>query len=126
MLAAASPGGRLVLPARLHRRELTDGWRGGQGSEALCASVRGYGPLRGACRMWGGAASGGEDADSVECRVQRPMRPAMPTEALAPGVDLDRFAAAAMAEIELREGYDLVLNAALDACTVVIEGARGR
>ena len=54
------------------------------------------------------------------------MRPAMPTEALAPGVDLDRFAAAAMAEIELREGYDLVLNAALDACTVVIEGARGR
>ncbi|WP_325001199.1 hypothetical protein [Variovorax sp. PMC12] len=41
----------------------------------------------------------------------------MPTEALAPGVDLDRFAAAAMAEIELREGYELELNAALAHCT---------
>ena len=62
----------------------------------------------------------------VECRVQRPVRPAMPTEALAPGVDLDRFAAAAMAEIELREGYELELNAALDACTLEIAGRRGR
>lgn len=53
----------------------------------------------------------------VECRVQRPTRPAMPTEALAPGVDLDRFSAAAMAEIELREGYEWELNAALDVCT---------
>lgn len=52
----------------------------------------------------------------VECRVQRPARPAMPTEALAPGVDLDRFAAVAMAEIELREGYEGELTAALDAC----------
>lgn len=52
----------------------------------------------------------------VECRVQVPARPAMPTEALAPGVDLDRFAAAAMAEIELREGYEGELGAALDAC----------
>ena len=56
----------------------------------------------------------------VECRVQRPVRPAMPTEALAPGVDLDRFAAVAMAEIELREGYELELNAALDVCTAEI------
>jgi hypothetical protein len=61
----------------------------------------------------------------VECRVQRPARPAMPTEALAPGVDLDRFAAAAMAEIELREGYELELNAALDVCTTEI-GIRRR
>lgn len=56
----------------------------------------------------------------VECRVQRPTRPAMPTEALAPGVDLDRFSAAAMAEIEIREGYERELNAALDVCTVEI------
>lgn len=56
----------------------------------------------------------------VECRVQRPARPAMPTEALAPGVDLDRFAAAAMAEIELREGYELELNAALNVCTTAV------
>jgi len=62
----------------------------------------------------------------IECRVQRPARPAMPTGALAPGVDLDRFAAAAMAEIELREGYELELNAALDACTSQIAGRRGR
>jgi len=61
----------------------------------------------------------------IECRVQRPVRPAMPTQALAPGVDPDRFAAATMAEIELREGYELELNAALDACTADILGRRG-
>ncbi|MFV0676154.1 hypothetical protein [Variovorax sp. tm] len=48
----------------------------------------------------------------------------MPTEALAPGVDLDRFSAAAMAEIELREGCELELNAALDACTSAVVGQR--
>lgn len=52
----------------------------------------------------------------VECRVAVPARPAMPTEALAPGVDLDRFSASAMAEIELREGYEGELRAALDEC----------
>ena len=62
----------------------------------------------------------------VECRVQRPTRPAMPTEALAPGVDLDRFAAAAMAEIELREGYELELHAALNVCTSALDVVRGR
>ena len=61
----------------------------------------------------------------VECRVQRPARPAMPTEALAPGVDPDRFVAAAAAEIELREGYELELNAALDVCTTEIGLQRG-
>jgi vacuolar-type H+-ATPase subunit B/Vma2 len=38
------------------------------------------------------------------------------TEALAPGVDPDRFAAAAMAEIELREGYEGELRTALEHC----------
>ena len=61
----------------------------------------------------------------VECRVQWPKRPAMPTEALAPGVDLDRFSAAAMAEIELREGYELELSAALDVCTTQVGMQRG-
>ncbi|CAN7473590.1 hypothetical protein LJR170_003134 [Variovorax paradoxus] len=56
----------------------------------------------------------------VECRVQVPARPAMPTEALAPGADPDRFAAAAMAEIELREGYEGELRSALSVCTAVI------
>lgn len=62
----------------------------------------------------------------VECRVQRPARPAMPTKALSPGVDPDRFSAAAMAEIELREGYELELNAALDVCTAEIAAPRAR
>lgn len=53
----------------------------------------------------------------IECRVQTPARPAMPTEALAPGVDLDRFVAASQAEIELREGYEGELRAALSQCT---------
>lgn len=52
----------------------------------------------------------------VDCRVQRPVRPVMPTASLVPGVDLDRFAAAAMAEIELREGYEGELRAALEQC----------
>lgn len=52
----------------------------------------------------------------VECRVETPVRPAMPTEALAPGVDLDRFSASALAEIELREGYEIELRIALLQC----------
>ncbi|WP_313906285.1 hypothetical protein [Variovorax sp. KBS0712] len=52
----------------------------------------------------------------VECRVGVPARPAMPTEMLSLGVDLDRFSAAAMAEIELREGYEGELRAALAEC----------
>jgi hypothetical protein len=40
----------------------------------------------------------------------------MPTEALAPGVDLDRFSASALSEIELREGYEGELRAALIEC----------
>lgn len=52
----------------------------------------------------------------VECRVEVPARPAMPTEALSPGVDLDRFGASVLAEIELREGYEHELRAALGEC----------
>ena len=58
----------------------------------------------------------------VECRVDTPARPAMPTEALAPGVDLDRFSASALAEIELREGYEGELRAALAECLKRIPG----
>jgi hypothetical protein len=53
----------------------------------------------------------------VECRVAVPERPAMPTESLRPGVGLDAFAQAAMAEIERREGYEGQLVAALATCT---------
>ena len=63
---------------------------------------------------------GGDPRVPVACRVQTPVRPAMPTAALSPGVSLDRFAASATAEIELREGYEIELRAALDACTAPI------
>jgi len=62
----------------------------------------------------------------VECEVEVPARPAMPTEALSPGVDLDRFSASALAEIELREGYEGELRAALGACVRPIGSTVGR
>jgi hypothetical protein len=40
----------------------------------------------------------------------------MPTEGLRLGVDLDLFSASAMAEIELREGYERELEVALAEC----------
>nr|WP_295978879.1 hypothetical protein [uncultured Variovorax sp.] len=57
----------------------------------------------------------------VECRVVVPARPVMPTEQLAAAADLDQFVAAAMAEIELREGYEGELRSRLGACTTVID-----
>ncbi|WP_366930416.1 hypothetical protein [uncultured Variovorax sp.] len=45
----------------------------------------------------------------------------MPTEQLAAAADLDQFVAAAMAEIELREGYEGELRSRLGACTTVID-----
>lgn len=59
----------------------------------------------------------------VECRVDMPSRPAMPTEALAPGVVLDSFVAASQAEIEIREGYEGELRAALTTCTAPLVDA---
>ena len=58
----------------------------------------------------------------VPCRESEPPRPAMPTEALDADVTLDAFAAAAIAEIERREGYEGQLRAALAACTAPLEG----
>ncbi len=52
----------------------------------------------------------------VPCKVTPPQRPSMPTEALAADTSLDDFVAAAAAEIERREGYELQLRAALQAC----------
>lgn len=53
----------------------------------------------------------------VPCREPVPDRPAMPTEALEHRPTLDAFVAAAIAEIELREGYELELRTALEGCT---------
>ena len=56
----------------------------------------------------------------VACQEPMPARPMMPTEGLRPPVTLDAFAAAAMAEIERREGWELELVAALEACRAPI------
>ena len=52
----------------------------------------------------------------VQCAVQVPDRPAMPTEALAPGVALFDYVKASQSEIERREGYEGQLREALAAC----------
>lgn len=56
----------------------------------------------------------------IECRVDEPARPAMPSEMLSPGGDLDPFVAALIAEIEIRDGYEGELLAALRTCTAPI------
>lgn len=59
----------------------------------------------------------------VECREEVPERPQMPTEQLACSWPkcLDEFVQAATAEIERRDGYELRLVAALQACTKPIK-----
>lgn len=56
----------------------------------------------------------------VQCQEPMPTRPVYPTEGLRPPVTLDAFAAAAMAEIERRAGYEGELVAALEACRAPI------
>lgn len=56
----------------------------------------------------------------VACQEPMPVRPVYPTEGLRPPVTLDAFAAAAMAEIERRTGYELELVTALAACRAPI------
>lgn len=56
----------------------------------------------------------------IACQEQMPPRPIMPTDQLVAPVPLDDFARAAMAEIERREGYEVVLRTALVACTSAI------
>lgn len=57
----------------------------------------------------------------VVCQETEPVRPVMPTEALALDTTLDAFVAAAIAELERREGYEGQLRAALAACTAPLE-----
>ena len=60
----------------------------------------------------------------VECKEQVPVRPAMPTEALQPGAVPFVLLRAALAEIDRREAYELVMRAALVVCTAPIEPHR--
>ncbi len=52
----------------------------------------------------------------IVCAVATPTRPAMPTETLPARPLLDALVQAALAEIELREGYESELLTALVAC----------
>lgn len=57
----------------------------------------------------------------VPCQASAPDRPTMPTETLPDGVGLDVFVAAAIAEIERREGYEGQLRAVLQACIAPVK-----
>lgn len=53
----------------------------------------------------------------VQCLQTVPPRPVMPTDMLTADAALDTFVQAAAAEIERREGYEIELRTALEACT---------
>jgi len=57
----------------------------------------------------------------VECRETVPDRPSMPTEQFTSKPTLDQYVQASQAEIDRREGYELRLVAALEACTAPIK-----
>lgn len=59
----------------------------------------------------------------IECRVDKPERPQMPTELLASDADIAAIVKAALAEIERREGYEIKLEAALATCTKPVAAA---
>lgn len=52
----------------------------------------------------------------VPCQVATPERPAMPTEALAPGEAPFVLLRASLAEIDRREAYEGQLTASLSSC----------
>lgn len=52
----------------------------------------------------------------VECKEAEPQRPAMPTEALAPGAAPWVLLRAALAEIDRREAYEVELRTSLRIC----------
>lgn len=56
----------------------------------------------------------------VACTEPEPTRPSMPTESLRPVATVDDFTRAALAEIERREGYEILLRTALDNCRKLI------
>lgn len=52
----------------------------------------------------------------VKCDADKPVRPVMPTEVLAAEANEYEVVRAALAEIDVREGYEGLLVAALDQC----------
>ncbi|HYE40274.1 MAG TPA: hypothetical protein VEB23_10100 [Ramlibacter sp.] len=61
----------------------------------------------------------------VVCREAVPPRPVMPTEGLQPAASLTDKVKALLAETELREGYEVRLVAALEACTRPLQPVAG-
>lgn len=57
----------------------------------------------------------------VACQEKVPDRPVMPTEAFTEKPALDQLTRAALAELEIREGYEIQLRTALEACTAPIQ-----
>ena len=57
----------------------------------------------------------------VACNETVPQKPVMPTEQLAPGVPPFILLRAALAEIDRRESYEVLLRTALVACTAPIK-----
>jgi hypothetical protein len=57
---------------------------------------------------------------AIACQETMPARPAMPTEGMKPGGKLFASTTAMQAEIELREGYEGKLRAALAECIAPI------
>jgi uncharacterized lipoprotein YajG len=53
----------------------------------------------------------------VACQETVPDRPTMPTEQFKAKPKLDELTKAALAELERREGYEVKLRTALEACT---------
>lgn len=60
----------------------------------------------------------------IECRAQTPARPVMPLDALTPPYSVDLWVASAIAEREIREGYETELLAALGECTAPISAGK--
>ena len=59
----------------------------------------------------------------VECRETVPPRPVMPTEQFSQKPGVDQFTQAAMAELEIREGYETDLRHVAETCTKPLKPA---
>lgn len=53
----------------------------------------------------------------VQCKEAVPDRPVMPTEQFKAKPKVDEYVKASQAELERREGYEVKMRTALEACT---------
>ena len=60
----------------------------------------------------------------VACQEAEPARPVFPTESLPPGAPPFVLLRAALAEIDRRQAYELILEAALRACTAPVQALK--